>query len=497
VKPAPFAPFLLLLAPCCTDTRPPLVALPPPMVYAPVTHGVAAGDVTSTSAAIWARSDRYSALHASLLGAGTERHAQTWVSEAHDYAGTIVFENLVPNTEYSYSAWFASDERWNVPAPTLSASGRFRTAPERSEPRPITFGFSGDLGGIDVCRDKIEGYPIFRTIDAGALEFFVGLGDMIYADLKCEVKGLYGNDQVPAPVAESATLRDYWAHWRYNREDDGLRRLLATTAYYAVWDDHEVVNDFGPGRAWRSYAPYVLGASLIPLGRQALFDENPIGPNPSAPERLYRSFRWGKHLELVALDTRSYRDSNELADSDEHPKTMLGAEQRAWFEDLVTRSDATWKVVISSVPISIPTGPGGYVGRDSWASGADDLGFERELASIFARFRDAGTKRLLFITTDVHFATGFTYRPFPDSPDFVVQELVAGPLNAGLGQNRDPDETFHPARLFVHTPETGPNTFAEAKEFMNWIRVAIDGDGRLSYSVRNAFGREVNAGELP
>jgi alkaline phosphatase D len=478
----------------CGEPPAPVVAVRWPIVYAPVTHGVASGDVTATSAVIWARTNQVASLHVSIAGAGSERHLQQWVSEAHDYAASVAFEDLVPNTRYSYSAWFAADERWEPPEQALTVTGSFRTAPERNVPRAVTFGFSGDLGGLNACRDAQEGYPIFRTIDPRSLDFFMGLGDMIYADMKCEATGLYGNAQIPAPVAESATLRAYWAHWKYSREDEGLRHLLAGTSYYAIWDDHEVVNDWGPNEVWRGHSPYVIGASLVPLGRQALFDENPIERHRSSPDRLFRSFRWGGHLEIVLLDTRSYRDSNALPDSEEHPKTMLGAEQRAWFEDVVTRSDATWKVVVSSVPLSIPTGRPTV--RDGWANSDTETGFERELIAISKRFRDAGTKNLLFVTTDVHFATGFTYRPFAESPEFAVHELIAGPLNAGIGRHRPPDDSLNPTQLFVHAPVTGPDSFQDASAFFNWIRVDIDAEGKLRYSVRNALGKEVFAGAL-
>lgn len=472
-------------------------AAAPPVVYRPVAHGTASGDVTATSATIWARTNGYSALHVSVTGDEHEHHVQAWASEAHDYAASVLVNGLKPSTQYAYTVWFGSDERWDSPPPGVAAAGVFRTAPDRDSERPITFGFSGDLGGLNACRDKAEGYPIFRTIDARSLDFFVGLGDMIYADMKCESKGLYGNDQIPAPVAEAATLRDYWGHWKYNREDESFRKLLAVTDYYAVWDDHEVVNDFGPEDAWRRYPPYVIGVSLVPLGRQALFDENPIARIASFPDRLYRSFRWGHHVELVLLDTRSYRSLNELPDTEEHPKTLLGAEQRAWFEDVVTRSDATWKVVVSSVPISIPTGFGGSAGHDGWANFDLDAGFERELTGIWRKFRDAGTKNVVFVTTDVHFATGFTYHPFPESPEFVVHELVGGPLNAMLLPNHAVDDSFRPERLFFFGPETAPKSYEDAMQFMNWIRVHVDGKGDLTYSVRNAFGNEVFAGALP
>jgi alkaline phosphatase D len=158
------------------------------------------------------------------------------------------------------------------------------------------------------------------------------------------------------------------------------------------------------------------------------------------------------------------------------------------------RSDATWKIVVSSVPLSIPTGHDTV--RDGWGNADANTGFERELAAIFNRFRKDGIKHLLFLTTDVHFATGFTYRPFPESPEFVVHELVGGPLHAGLGRNRPPDDSFHPTQLFVHSWQTEPKTLQEAMEFMNWIRVDIDREGALRYTVRNALGKDVAAGSL-
>jgi alkaline phosphatase D len=176
---------------------------------------------------------------------------------------------------------------------------------------------------------------------------------------------------------------------------------------------------------------------------------------------------------------------------------MLGPDQRRWFEDVVTHSDATWKVVVSSVPISVPTGGGGSAGHDGWANFDLDVGFERELASIWRAFRDAGTKNVVFVTTDVHFATGFTYHPFPESPDFTIHELTGGPLSAKFLPNRDVDPSFNPERLYFFGPEATPNTFEDAMGFMNWVHIAIDEAGKFSYSVRNALGREVASGVLP
>src|SRR5207249_2217020 len=78
--------------------------------------------------------------------------------------------------------------------------------------------------------------------------------------------------------------------------------------------------------------------------------------------RLYRRFRWGRLLEVFILDTRQYRSLNR--ETDGPGKSMLGAAQKRWLLDGVTSSTAVWKVVVTSVSLSIPTGKPDA--RDSW-----------------------------------------------------------------------------------------------------------------------------------
>ena len=82
-------------------------------------------------------------------------------------------------------------------------------------------------------------------ITARTPDVFIALGDMIYGDNPCTAVGRYGNAQIPGPPP-ARDRAGYWAHWRYNRADAASQRVLASTTYYAVWDDHEVRDDFGP-----------------------------------------------------------------------------------------------------------------------------------------------------------------------------------------------------------------------------------------------------------
>jgi alkaline phosphatase D len=80
---------------------------------------------------------------------------------------------------------------------------------------------------------------------------------------------------------------------------------------------------------------------LLPTGRQAFFEYWPIDTHESVtgsdPHRIYRSFRWGKHLEVFLLDTRQYRSPNSMPESKD--KTMLGQKQLSWLKDFLAASE--------------------------------------------------------------------------------------------------------------------------------------------------------------
>jgi alkaline phosphatase D len=282
--------------------------------------------------------------------------------------------------------------------------------------------WSGDLGGAGHCRDVEDGYPIFRVMARRAADLFLFVGDTIYADQVCGPAA-----HVPGPGGFAATLADYHAKHRYNRADPAVQEFFRTTPVYAIWDDHDVRNNFD------------AADPLMPIGRRAFRDYWGIEGTPEDPDRLYRSVRWGRHLEIFILDTRQYRSSNWAPDGP--AKTMLGAEQRRWLVEGVTGSDATWKVIVSSVPLGMFTG-----GRasDSW-SNANVLGYPRagvgfvwERDLILGALRAAGVRNLVVISGDVHHAEMIRH----DVAGFTFHELVAGPLSARHGFPRFLDRSL-------------------------------------------------------
>ena len=436
-----------------------------------ITHGVVVGDVTADSAVLWARADREGRAHVQLSGGKHHGGVRLEFRPADDYTGQVVLDGLRPDTEYRYRVG--------------SVRGTFRTAPAAHDAEAVRLIFGGDVAGQNVCRDATEGFPIMNTIRAQRPDVFVGLGDMIYADNACNPVGLYGNAQVPGP-GPAPDLATFWAHWRYNRADEASKGLLASTSYIGVWDDHEVVNDFGPLSDTRSTPPYTAGVHLLPIGLEAFLDYTPIAIAQNTPKRLYRSLRWGKNLELFVLDTRQYRDANLANDSADRPKTMLGREQLTWLKESLLASDASWKVIVSSVPMSIPTGFPPTGGRDGWANFDQTTGFEQELLDIL-RFANEKSINTFWITTDVHFAEAFRYRPFGGS--FVVHELATGPLNAGIFPSAAFDPTLNPEVLFGPDPAVPATTWAQAKDGFNFGRLELDRNGRLTASILNTAGQ--------
>ena len=208
--------------------------------------------------------------------------------------------------------------------------GNLRRSPMRRIQAPVTFAWSGDLGGQERCRRGAAGYPIFDVMRAQQLDFFLFLGDTMYGDNLCP-----SPPNEPGADFRATTLAEYRARHRYQRGAEALRRFLETTPVYAIWDDHEVRNNFA--------GPF---DSQMPVGRQALREYWPIRVAPDDPHRLYRTVRAGADLEVFILDTRQYRSRN--ADQDGPAKTMLGERQLQWLLSGLTESTATWKVIVTT-----------------------------------------------------------------------------------------------------------------------------------------------------
>ncbi|HEU4684588.1 MAG TPA: alkaline phosphatase D family protein [Nitrospira sp.] len=408
-------------------------------------YGTAIGDVTGRSAVLWLRTEGAKAVQiewASVEASNASSSLASVQSAAFrspvivtgpytDFTLSIPLEGLTPWTRYRYRVLVDVPSRASgLDARALAASGEFTTLPEESRSVPVTFAWSGDLGGQERCRQGEAGYPIFDVIEAQHPDFFLFLGDTIYADGVCPAP-----PNVPGADFVATTLPEYRAKHRYQRGSAALQRLLRSTPFYVIWDDHEVKDNFS--------GPF---EGLMTAGRQALREYWPIRIDSADPHRMYRRFRYGADLELFLLDTRQYRSRN--SDRDGPDKTMLGAAQLTWLLDGLRSSTATWKLVVTSVPLSIPKGGNIlYPGFDGWSGGPDGTGFERERRVIVDAILKHRLKNVVFLAGDVHYLQANAYDPDGDGKtDFY--EFVAGPLSARPGRLTPPSPELHPTTFF-------------------------------------------------
>ena len=117
--------------------------------------------------------------------------------------------------------------------------------------------------------------------------------------------------------------------------------------------------------------------------------------------------------------------------------------------------------------------------------------FNRRRSRDIALTESRGILNTLWITTDVHFAEAFRYRPFPGSPAFVVHELASGPLNAGIFPNAAFDTTLNPVVLFGPRPASTVATWEQAKDGFNFGTVEVDRRGRLTAGFVNTAGQRL------
>jgi alkaline phosphatase D len=209
------------------------------------------------------------------------------------------------------------------------------------------------------------------------------LGDTIYADLN----GI------------ATAVPEFWAKYRNNRDDAATQLLHSSTSVYVTWDDHEVENNYLPGH------------SLAAAGQRAFLDYWPIGRDVREPRRIYRSFRWGKALELFLLDVRQYRDPAR--------RTMLGSRQKQWLMEGISKSSAKFKFIATAVTMD-----GG--GSDRWD------GYPHERAEILRYIKSNKISGVIFLSADLHYAAITRIRNGGG-----LKDITAGPLGAPLNRITD------------------------------------------------------------
>jgi alkaline phosphatase D len=401
-------------------------------------EGVMAGDPTPNGITLWTRVHDVDGAGSVKLEVAREKNFRKLVASenlptaaAADHAVKARVGGLKPYEQYYYR--FAT-------ADAHSDVGRFRTALPADSNQPVTFAFFS-------CQDYTGGYyNAHAQLAKDDVDFVVNLGDYIYADRQHEQPGKGGdNFGLPGrvdPVEQARSLQQYRDKYKLYRSDKNLRKMQSMHALVSTWDDHEVTDDYA-GAQPQAIAKNAASPKQIANAYRAFFESMPLF-SPNKRTQLFRMLRFGKHVDLLVLDERQYRDAQPCGDplvgnldpaspnycsNLNDPRTMLGAREGGFLTSRLASSNATWKVIANEVPITPIKLVQAFVGPDDWA------GYTQARGEIIPMLQNRAEADVVFVTGDVHtfITTGVPISI--DDPTVVAPEFVGGSITSfGFGE---------------------------------------------------------------
>jgi alkaline phosphatase D len=491
-------------------------------------EGVASGDPDSSSVLLWTRRPPRNGKAIGKLMVEVARDesftqvvatAEAPISEASDWTCRVLAGGLDPARVYWY--------RFTDAAGNGSRIGRTITAPTNDDGRPVRFAFiscqNANQGAQNAYRRMI--FEDERAAEQDRLGFVLHLGDFIYEIVwypEDRPQGMYDRrlrDIVRYEHGEKiqdfhipTTVGDYRAIYRNYLHDPDLQDARARWPFVCMWDNHEFswlgwqglqrfegvnrpaqTRKVAANQAFFEYQPARLfkpsGPSLTQFDPPKVsdapithFDEHGLGLEPNnlaaiGSLRGYRALRWGRNVELIITDQRSYRSEEptyraeakafssddfpgfmpqevlEILDAgsayneghppasipygaaeianfrrDQPPTTILGADQKRWFLERLRDSKATWKIWGDTIatldmradPQNLPSGltkpwPGaGYAGFDASFGAGDHSTAYVERSEIYDFVRDHGITGFATVAGDRHsFWAGLAAKALP------------------------------------------------------------------------------------
>jgi alkaline phosphatase D len=494
-------------------------------------EGVASGDPESGSVLLWTRRPPFEGRLAEKLTVevADDPHFHHVVAAAEaplldesDWTCRVLAGGLKPAHVYWYR--FSDSNGYG------SRVGRTITSPREDDIGPVRFAFvscqNANQGAQNAYRRMI--FEDERAPRRQQLAFVLHLGDFIYEIVwypEDRPQGMYDRrlrDIVRYPRGEKiqdfhipTTVTDYRAIYRSYLHDPDVQDARARWPFVCMWDNHEFswqgwqgqqrfggidrpaqTRKVAANQAFFEYQPARLlkasGSSLAefrpPNVRDVAitrFDDHGLGQEPNnlaaiGSLRGYRALRWGRNVELIITDQRSYRSDEptscpearllssagfpglmpqevlEALDAgnafnaghppqsiryagsdipnfrkDAPPTTLLGAEQKSWFLERLRNSKATWKIWGDTVatldmradPQNLPPGssmpwPGeGYAGFDASYGAGDHSTAYVERGEIYDFVRDNGITGFTTVSGDRHsFWAGLAAKALPPKP---------------------------------------------------------------------------------
>jgi len=271
-------------------------------------------------------------------------------NRAKDFTTVVAIDGLKANTQYYYEPVVAGKK--------VSKRRSFRTFPTSGTKCKFEVGFGGGAGYTP------QHERMWNTIASHNLAAFLLLGDNVYID---------------NPTRRA--VQQYCYYRRQSRPE--FRNFVASTAIYAIWDDHDFTTNDGWG------GPEIREPEWkIPVW--TLFRNNWNNPHYGGGEKqpgCWFDFSING-VDFFMLDCRYYR----MKPRGENP-SMLGEAQKKWFFKKLRASTGTFKVIASSVPWAFGTKPGS---RDPWQ------GYKKEREDIFSFLEKNKIDGVILLSADRH-----------------------------------------------------------------------------------------------
>lgn len=310
------------------------------------------GDVTSTSAKFWLRATSPCSITLKITEPNPENPSiltfKAKATEANDLTVVVEANGLKPFTEYIANF---SDEN----GPVGRRENRFRTSPALGQKERFSVAFGGG------ARYNPPKERIWKTVANRNPHAFLFLGDNLYQD--------------------KPTHRNLQRVYYYRRQmRPEFIELSATTACYAIWDDH----DFGANDVSGGIEPF-KPAWKLPVWK--VFKENWPNPYFGGGEKqpgCWFDFSIGD-VDFFMTDGRYYRDFKK--------GTMLGPVQKQWLKEKLSNSKATFKVIASGTLWTETADKGG---KDSW------WGVPEEREEIFSLIDEKNIGGVILLSADRH-----------------------------------------------------------------------------------------------
>lgn len=374
---------------------------------------VAVGAVGERRARLWLRSGRRGPFVLELRPrGGPPLSAEVPDGRAPGGDGTMAFtlpddlalSPLSPATEYGFRVTVARTG-------DLVGEGRFETAPPDDSLTPFAFAFMSCHqpfrrdGSVRAESTRMLA-ALGPALEARGVKYVLLVGDQIYTDAPAYGRLLSEDDRRPLVGITVEEIRAR-VQGRYRRfwAPPEVRRLQARWPTWCVWDDHEIVNDWGARRAharpeWRRVFEGARRAFVDYQASRAA----PFGPTP--PASFHQSFVWGPAgtfvMDLISERVFVGREARVYGDEQlDALKTFLH-EQRA--------RPAVF-VVLTVPPVYLPdwfVAAGGRVPlmgatfAARWNAARNRRALERLFDVLRGHLRAAPDQKLVLLSGDVH-----------------------------------------------------------------------------------------------